>query len=175
MQYSTLDFAVKIPDQPLVFDAHSLYARLMELEDKRRCRGRLYELAPILFIAILAKLMGQNQLEAVAHWAKLHAKALASLLNLKRETMPHKTTWGRILAGAVEIDQLEALVAEFFKEQLEAEVPARGSVVVNLDGKTLRGTIPKGQTQGVHLMALFWPKRGLVLAQLAVDRKENEI
>ncbi len=89
--------------------------------------------------------------------------------------MPHKTTWGRILAGAVDIAQLEALVGEFFAEQLGAEVPARGSVVVNLDGKTLRGTIPKGKTQGVHLMALFWPKQGLVLAQLAVGRKENEI
>lgn len=80
MQYSTINLEVKIPDQPLIFSADSLYARLEELADQRHCRGRLYELAPLLFIAILAKLMGQNQLEAVAHWAKLRTSELCQLL-----------------------------------------------------------------------------------------------
>jgi hypothetical protein len=56
-----------------------------------------------------------------------------------------------------------------------AEVPDRGSLVVALDGKTLRGTIPLGQTRGVHLLAAYLPQEGLVLAQVEVDRQENEI
>jgi predicted transposase YbfD/YdcC len=44
-----------------------------------------------------------------------------------------------------------------------------------VDGKTLRGTIPLGQTQGVHLVAAYLPEQGVVLLQLAVDRKANEI
>jgi len=175
MQYSTLNLEVRIPDQPLIFSADSLYAYLQDLEDKRACRGRLYELAPVLFIALLAKLMGQNQLEAIADWAKLRARELGQLLGLKRPTMPHKTTWGRILGGAVDMATVEALVSEFFAEHLAAEIPARGSLIVNLDGKTLRGTIPKGQTNGIHLMALFVPEYGIVLAQLAVEQKANEI
>src|SRR5262249_12931075 len=44
-----------------------------------------------------------------------------------------------------------------------------------IDGKTLRGTIAAGVTHGVHLLAAYLPAEGLVLMQLLVERKENEI
>lgn len=43
-----------------------------------------------------------------------------------------------------------------------------------IDGKTLRGTIPRGQSQGVHLLPLYSPTQEAVWMQLTVDRKENE-
>lgn len=175
MKYSTLNFAVNLPDQPVVFDAASLYARLQQLTDKRKCRGRIYELAPILFIALLAKLSGQNQIGAIAHWAKLRASELSHYLNLKHSRMPHKTTWGRILGQAFGAGELEKLVSEFFKQTLTNVIPARASLILNIDGKTLRGSIPQGATRGVHLLAAYLPKQGLTLAQLAVETKENEI
>lgn len=175
MKYSTINFQLKIPDQPLVFEADSLYARLQELVDQRKCRGRIYELAPILFIALLAKLMGQNQIGAVASWAKLRVKELSQFLGLKHLRMPHKTTWGRILGEGVDVAALEQLIGEFFAQALSPTIPARGSIVLNIDGKTLRGTIAKGRTSGVHLMAAYLPGQGLVLNQVAVETKENEI
>jgi predicted transposase YbfD/YdcC len=90
--------------------------------------------------------------------------------------MPHQTTWSRILATAVDVSALEGLLARFFQAmQRRAEVPARGSIVLAIDGKTVRGTIPTGSTQGLHLMAAYLPEQGVVLAQLAVDTKTNEI
>ena len=50
-----------------------------------------------------------------------------------------------------------------------------GDEVVAIDGKTLRGTIPKGESQGVHLLAAYLPREGIVLMQVEVDGKENEI
>jgi predicted transposase YbfD/YdcC len=47
--------------------------------------------------------------------------------------------------------------------------------LVVLDGKTVRGTIPKGETQGVHLLAVYLPEEGIVLGQVEVGVKENEI
>jgi predicted transposase YbfD/YdcC len=44
-----------------------------------------------------------------------------------------------------------------------------------IDGKSLRGTIPPGKTQGVHLLAAFLPAEGIVLCQVEVESKENEI
>jgi predicted transposase YbfD/YdcC len=44
-----------------------------------------------------------------------------------------------------------------------------------LDGKTLRGTIPPGKTQGVHLLAAYLPSEGIVLFQVEVGSKGNEI
>lgn len=39
----------------------------------------------------------------------------------------------------------------------------------------MRGTIPLGETRGVHLLAAYLPKQGVVLAQMRVDEKSNEI
>jgi predicted transposase YbfD/YdcC len=173
--YSTLNFTVPVLDEPIAFDADSLYAYLHTLEDKRDDKGKIYPLAPLLFVAILAKLMGQNQLEHITRFATQRAAQLCRLLKLKHCRMPHKTTWGRILSHALDIGELETLVANFFTHFVPAEIPARGQAVLCIDGKTLRGTIPVGQTQGVHLLAAFLPTVGIVLAQIAVDAKENEI
>jgi len=43
-----------------------------------------------------------------------------------------------------------------------------------LDGKTLRGTIPLGQSQGVHLLAAYLPQEGVVLGQVQVNGAGNE-
>lgn len=48
-------------------------------------------------------------------------------------------------------------------------------IQLTLDGKTLRGTLPAGQTRGVHLLAAFLPGEGWVMAQVEVGTKENEI
>jgi predicted transposase YbfD/YdcC len=47
--------------------------------------------------------------------------------------------------------------------------------LLNLDGKTLCGTIPAGQTKGAHLLSLYQAETGLVLQQRSVGREENEI
>jgi predicted transposase YbfD/YdcC len=48
-------------------------------------------------------------------------------------------------------------------------------VVISLDGKTVRGTIPAGETHGLHQLAAYLPGEGWVLMQVVVERKENEI
>ena len=70
---------------------------------------------------------------------------------------------------------LQQLLASLSAQPSSAEVPARGSVIVNLDGKSLRGTIPLGQTSGMHLLAAYQADQGWVLAQAAVGHKTNEI
>jgi predicted transposase YbfD/YdcC len=49
------------------------------------------------------------------------------------------------------------------------------TVVLSLDGKTLCGTIDLKQTRGVHLLAAYLPQEGIVLFQMEVGLKENEI
>ena len=118
----------------------------------------------------------RSHVEAIADWAQLRAADLAHLFGLARTTMPHARTWGRILAYAVDPTALEALLGQFFRPlQRVGEIPAPGSIVLAIDGKTLRGTIPLGQTQGVHLVAAYLPDQGVTIAQLAVDQKTNEI
>jgi predicted transposase YbfD/YdcC len=111
----------------------------------------------------------------VADWAKLRAHELHLLFGTKRARMPHHTTWSRILGRAVDVAELERVIQQVLRPPALGEVPDRCSIAVALDGKTLRGTIPRGQTRGVHLLAAYDPQQGVVLLQVAVECKENEI
>ena len=177
MQSTTSPFAIPLSaDVPFAVSIEALATQLAQVVDQRQPRGVRYPLAPLLTIAILAKRAGHSRVEAIADWARLRAAALTRLFGLRRPTMPHARTWGRILAFAVDPAVLATLLGQVFCPPRQAgPLPARGSDVLAADGKTLRGTIPLGQTQGVHLVALYHPATGVTLAQLAVDQKTNEI
>jgi predicted transposase YbfD/YdcC len=168
---------VDIPalETPVLLDIGALYRQFQTVPDARKRRGRRYPLAVLLTIAVLAKLAGASGVRALADWAKLRRQELAELFELPRATMPHATTWTRVFGQAALVEAVEQAVATLTAPPTSAEVPARGSIIINLDGKTLRGTIPLGQTAGVHLLAAYQIDVGSVRAQLAVDRKTNEI
>ena len=159
---------------PFAFILTALATHLQTVPDRRKRRGRRYPLAPLLALAVVAKLAGHSRVEALAAWARRRAADLARLFGLKRTSMPHPSTWSRILGQAVDPLALEQALTTFFQAPA-TETPPRGSIVVVVDGKTLRGTIPAGQSRGVHLVAAYVPAQGVVLAQLQVDTKENEI
>lgn len=176
MQYSTLPFTLVGSDEPYLIDVGALYAQAQTLIDQRKARGLRYPLALIVTVAILAKLAGYSRVEDVADWAKLRAQELHLLFATKRAQMPHHTSWSRILGRAVDVAALERLAQQIVTPPSRVgQIPERCSIEVALDGKTIRGTIPRGQTRGVHLLAAYVPQQGVVLMQLAVGDKENEI
>lgn len=154
-----------------VFDLRGLYAYLEKLTDQRDARGIRYGLADALTLIILAKLGGEDGPQGMSEWLKHRAGLLVSALKLPRRSMPHRLTISRILGEAVEVEELEKILAKYFDHQAQSS----REVVIALDGKTLRGTIEAGQTQGEHLLAAYLPGEGLVLMQMAVGEKENEI
>lgn len=147
----------------------SLYERLQTVADKRKRRGIRYPLAVILVMVIVAKLSGEDEVRGIAEWIKHRAEAFGSALGLKRPSTPHATTISRVLAGAFAVEALEQVVASYFK------ATASDSEQLALDGKALRGTIAVGQTRGQHLLALYATQTGVVVGQMAVDEKANEI
>lgn len=174
MDRTTRPFDLLLPHEPVALDLSTLYARLQLVPDQRARRGVRYPLPMLLMVALLAKLTGHHHVRAIAEWAQLRATDLAGVLQFARTTMPHHTTWSRILGTAVDTHALDHVLREVL-HPTASEVPPRGSIALALDGKTLRGTISLGHTHGVHLVAAYLPQQGVVLAQLAVDVKENEI
>jgi predicted transposase YbfD/YdcC len=168
---------VEMPTQetPIVLDLGAIYQQFQTLADARKRRGVRYPLAVLLTIAVLAKLSGSSQVAAITDWAQARAEALAELFELKRPSMPHQATWTRVFGQALAVTALEQAVARLSAGASTAEVPERGSLIINLDGKTLRGTIPLGHTSGVHLLAAYQAEDGRVLAQVSVGDKTNEI
>jgi predicted transposase YbfD/YdcC len=158
-----------------MLDIGALYRQFQSVPDSRKRRGRRYPLAVLLTIAVLAKLAGASGVRALADWAKLRSQEFADLFDLPRPSMPHATTWTRVFGHAALVEAVEQAVATLTAPPASGEVPARGSIIINLDGKALRGTIPLGQSAGVHLLAAYQVDVGSVRAQVAVDRKTNEI
>jgi len=173
MKYSTVhvDIRLRLSEDGYVFDVGSLYDELLGLTDKRHARGKRYELALVLVFYILARLAGEDQPCGIADWVRAHRAILCQSLQASRSTGPSHNTYRRVLGEAVEVIELQATVGRFLMR-----LPGAGqSVLVALDGKTLRGSIPIGQLRGIHLLAAYLPGEGLVLFQVLVLSKENEI
>jgi predicted transposase YbfD/YdcC len=152
----------------LVFSVNSLLSHLQRLADPRKARGVRYSLVTLLMLLILAKLGGEDSMKGMAEWVRLREQTLLRLLPIHRNRLPHQTTYERVLAE-LDVDELEQVMGDFFAQQ------RAGNLTITLDGKVLRGTIPAGETQGVHLLAAYVPDQGVVLMQVEVESKANEI
>ncbi len=152
------------------FDLGSLFAYFQTLEDTRKRRGRRYSLALILLIILLAKVCGENHPYGIAEWAKHRVKDLSDWLVLERRQMPHHSTFRRILAEVIGIEELERLSAKF----LSGKKFFGQQVLLAIDGKVVRGTLDD-QQRGTYLLAAFLPKEGLVLMEVACEGKGGEL
>lgn len=113
-----------------------------------------YSLTLLLTIALWAKLTGATSLRAIAEWARERQGELAARSGLPRPHMPHPTTWSRVFGSAVALDALEHQLALLLAPPLPAEEPRPAAEHLALDGKTLRGTIPRAVVVKSVLMSI---------------------
>jgi predicted transposase YbfD/YdcC len=156
-------------DEGVEFEINSLYAALQKVSDKRKARGKRYSVALVLALSVLAKLGGEDKPEGMAEWVALRAEQLRASLGLERNTLPSAATYRRVLGDAIDITELEQVVGAFFARCQGTDDH------LAMDGKTMRGTIEPGQTSGVHLLAVYAVGVGVVLHEVNVALKENEI
>ena len=155
----------------IVFNLADLTQYLNQLTDPRDKRGKIYDLGTILSMIVLARLSGQDKPYGIFEWIKNRQEALVALFSLKRKQTPCLNTVRTILGEVVSLDELEQALRHY----LNLRYGGQSSVFICIDGKTMRGTIPKGYTQGVHLLSAYLSEDGIVLKQVAVESKENEI
>lgn len=153
------------------FDVNVLLEQLQAVTDRRHAQGVRYSLPFLLAVIILAKLAGQHRPSAIAQWVKLRRVQLVTAFNCQRETVPALNTIRRVLSDAVAASELLTILNRFLHDTYGGQQ----SEQVTLDGKTLRGTISRGQSQGEHLLTAFLPAESAVLSQVAVGAKENEL
>lgn len=149
-----------------------LLEALGRVPDPRHPRGRRYPLAVILSIAVCAVLAGARSYQAIAEWAADAPPALRARLGL-RGAVPDLATIWRVLT-TVDPAALDRAIGAWASAQLAARRQPGRRVVLAVDGKTVRGArSPDGTAP--HLLACLDHGTGVVLAQVAVDGKTNEI
>jgi predicted transposase YbfD/YdcC len=171
MDYNNVPLHQEISETGLIYDVGSLYDHLMKINDPRDRRGLRYRLINLMVMTLLAKLAGENTPSGIADWVAERLDLLIEMQVTDREQAPSHMTFRRMLQWIISVERLEEVLREYQKKALQS----KEELVLSMDGKTLRGTIPTGDTRGVHLLAVYVPKQGLVLAQVAVGKKENEI
>jgi len=170
MEYSTLKPWQEIGGTGIVHDRDSLYGRFHHISDPRGAKGKQYSLVTLLVIIFLAKLAGKDKPDEIADWAKNHAAELSGLLELKRQQMPSHSTIRRVFHTTLQEAEFDRMAQEYNQQ----EQTGSGKVLA-MDGKALRGTRVAGQERSDQVLSLYAVDDQLVLAQAAVDTKENEI
>lgn len=157
--------------QTTLINIGRLWHLLSQITDKRDARGKRYPLPYILLLIILAKLAGEHKPTGIADWIKARKADIVKAFNQERKTVPALNTIRRTLDSAMSLEELERFLLDYIRQ----EHGGGQTVLVTIDGKTMRGTIHKDNKKGLHLLAAYLPEEGLTLLQLKVEQlKENE-
>ncbi|MEX5707574.1 ISAs1 family transposase [Parafrankia sp. FMc6] len=146
-----------------------MLAVFAQVTDPRKRRGRRHRLPVLLTLATCAVLAGARSFTAIAEWAADAGETVWSALGIAR--VPDASTFRRVFA-ALDADALDTVLGAWAAAVTSPEAGTRRRVAV--DGKTLRGS-RTGEVAGRHLLAAFDHHTGVVLGQVAVDAKTNEI
>jgi predicted transposase YbfD/YdcC len=158
-----------------------LRAALSDVPDPRQPRGQRYPWPVLLSLIGAALVSGQHGLRAVGQWVAEHGEELGPLLGLPPGRVPSTATLRRAVR-AVDLRALEGRLAAFAAGLAAPTGPAAGDAPAPaaprwtgqaIDGKAVRGANRHGAD--LHLVGLARHGDGLVLGQLAVADKSNEI
>lgn len=152
-----------------------LAAVFASLPDYRHARGKRHPLPALLLLACVAMLGGARGPSGIADWAKNHDEPWRTRLGLTHRTGPSQSTVQRLFAQ-IAVEALEGQLAHWAQQVLAALPPPDPTTLdgVAMDGKKLRMSARCGATDP-HLLSLYSHRLGLVLAQIAVAEKTNEI
>jgi predicted transposase YbfD/YdcC len=153
---------------------NSLLAALSNVPDPRDPRGIRYPLSAVLAVAVCAVMAGASSFTAITDW--LHDLDDHARIRLGfSDGVPAGTTMWRLL---IRLDPtlLGTVLAGWLntRAQRPSSPPRRYRRVIAVDGKTLRGA-RLGDGRQTHLLSALDTATGIVIAQVTVDTKSNEI
>jgi predicted transposase YbfD/YdcC len=142
---------------------------LAQIPDPRKKRGRRHALAGLLAVGVAAVIAGSRSFAAIGQWAADAGPDVLAGLGAGRRPA-EESTYRRAFAlvGADLLDQV--LGAWLWTRAAQSA----GRLVIAIDGKAVRGAKDKAG-KAPHLVAALAHGLGVVLGQVAVAAKSNEI
>ena len=148
----------------------SLAHHFADLTDPRIDRSRLHELLDIVAIAICAVIAGADTWDDIEDFGKAKHGWLKTFLDLPNGIPSHDTY--RRLFERLDPDEFQ----RGFLSWIEALHEATERQVVAIDGKTLRRSFDRANGKSaLHMVHAWATANHLLLGQIAVDQKSNEI
>lgn len=148
----------------------SIIHHFSSIEDPRINRQKKHELQDILFLTLCAVICGADNWVAIEAFGNARRKWLTSLLGLKHG-IPSHDTLGDVFA-ALDTEKFSQCFSNWMED---LTVITEGDVIA-IDGKCLRRSLDKSSKKAaIHMVSAFAQKNNIVLGQVKVDDKSNEI
>ena len=140
-----------------------------DLPDPRQAGKVIYPLNEVLLLSLLAVLANAESFTDIARFGERKLVLLRRFLPFADGTAPHDRL-GDIFAT------LDAQAFQRCFVDWVAALTKTPAEVIAIDGKTMRGTGGrKGSKDAIHMVSAFAARQRLVLAQVKVGEKSNEI
>jgi predicted transposase YbfD/YdcC len=141
-----------------------------ELEDPRIERARLHPLVNVLTIALCGAICGADSWVDIELFGESKQEWFAKFLDLSNG-IPSHDTFGRVFAR-LDPEQFQ----NCFVDWVEAICERLPGQVVAIDGKTIRRSHDRTTGKAaIHMVSAWAAENQLVLGQVKVDDKSNEI
>ncbi len=141
-----------------------------EITDTRQQWKIKYNLLEVIVMTIIAVTAGAEHWNEIAMYCKGKIEIFREKYGLKLENgVPTDDTFQRIFA-IIKPEQLE----KCFRNWVKARFGSTDNEIVSLDGKTLCGSRDDNYNH-IHMISAWANKAGIVLGQMRVDEKSNEI
>ena len=151
-------------------ESNKLLEFLGRVPDHRKGQGKRHKLEHILYLAILAGLMGATDYKQISIWIDKHIQKeqVKRLLGVEFIVTPKRSSISDILAK-VDGEALELV----FREWIKAHVDTNGKHL-SVDGKVMNGSRYKDQ-RSIEVVGAVLSEIGVVIAHQKIAEKSNEI
>ena len=147
----------------------SLIGCMREIPDPRAPYNQRHKFLDIIIIAVTAVLAGMDTWNEIADWAASKKEWLGTFLELPNGIPSHDT-----INRVFQMIDPEKFHDTFFRWASAVSGKVKG--VVAIDGKTARRSREEaGNIKPIHAVSAWATESSLVLGQLCVDEKTNEI
>jgi hypothetical protein len=151
-------------------ESNKLLELLSKVPDHRKGQGKRHKLEHILYLSILAGLMGATDYKQISIWIDKHVQKeqIKKLLGVEFIITPKRSAVSDILAK-VDSEAVELL----FREWIRTYVDTTGKHL-SVDGKVMNGSRYKDQ-RSIEVVGAVLSEIGVVIAHQQIAEKSNEI
>jgi predicted transposase YbfD/YdcC len=140
-----------------------------QIDDPRSHINKLHKLEDILLIGIISVICAADTWKNMETYAKAKEEFLRSFLDLPNG-IPSDDTFNRVFS-AIDSEQFET----YFVDWVSHLVNLTEGEIIPIDGKTIRGAKSHGEKSPFHMVSAWASNNNLVLGQVKVSEKSNEI
>jgi len=150
-------------------NSSTIFPYFSEMQDFRINRKKQHLLTDIITITIAAVLSGMKSYDEIEDFGLAREDWLSSFLELPNG-IPSHDTFNRVFSHMDPV-KFEAC----FRNWVDSILESHAGGLISIDGKTVRGAKNHGVKSPVHMVSAWASDRNIVLGQVRVDEKSNEI